>query len=106
MRAFGRRLGGCVRGGDTVARFGGGEFVVLLRTGSEAVGEQAVGTAERIRAALARPFRVAGRRLTMTSSIGVVSDVRGYNRPGDVCATRISPCTRLKRPGGHLPGVH
>ncbi len=57
-----RRLQGCVREADTVARFGGDEFVVMLaelsreRDESEA---QALAIAEKVRDALAAPYRLA-----------------------------------------------
>lgn len=78
-----RRITGCVRKADTVARFGGDEFVVMLgeldadRTGSIA---QASIVAEKIRAILAKPyvlqFQREGHAETIvehhcTSSIGV-----------------------------------
>jgi diguanylate cyclase (GGDEF)-like protein len=54
-----KRLQHCVRGVDTVARFGGDEFVVLLSTlaidESESV-ERAAKVAEKIRDALAEPY--------------------------------------------------
>jgi diguanylate cyclase (GGDEF)-like protein/PAS domain S-box-containing protein len=54
-----RRLSGCVRETDTVARFGGDEFVVLLCELDRNVAlaqEQAAATAEKIRITLARPY--------------------------------------------------
>jgi diguanylate cyclase (GGDEF)-like protein/PAS domain S-box-containing protein len=77
------RLKGCVREMDTVARFGGDEFVVML---SELVAEKehstalAHGVAEKIRLALSEPYRLTIQRAgtadatvthRCTASIGV-----------------------------------
>jgi diguanylate cyclase (GGDEF)-like protein len=54
-----RRLAGCVREVDTVARFGGDEFVVILSQLDESESESAThanAIAEKIRAALAGPY--------------------------------------------------
>lgn len=54
-----RRLTACVRKEDTVSRFGGDEFVVLLKDldrDHAAAVSQATGIAEKIRAALAEPY--------------------------------------------------
>lgn len=54
-----RRLTHCVRGVDTVARFGGDEFVVLLSAlapGRDESTERAATVAEKIRNALAQPY--------------------------------------------------
>jgi len=63
------RMRACVRESDTVGRFGGDEFVVLLPVveGSE----DALRVAEKIRAALGEPFLLAGLSLEVSSSIGV-----------------------------------
>ena len=56
-----RRLQGSVRASDTIARFGGDEFVVLLGDldGDETrARDQAEGVAGKIRAALTEPFRL------------------------------------------------
>jgi diguanylate cyclase (GGDEF)-like protein/PAS domain S-box-containing protein len=55
------RLQGCVREADTVARFGGDEFVVMLPDLSTDEAESAIhaqAIAEKIRARLAEPYRV------------------------------------------------
>jgi diguanylate cyclase (GGDEF)-like protein/PAS domain S-box-containing protein len=64
-----QRLGRCLRPEDTLARFGGDEFVVLL----EAVGDpaEAVRVAERITEELRRPFVLEERQLYAAASIGV-----------------------------------
>lgn len=65
-----KRLRECVRELDTVARFGGDEFVVLLhelKTDKAASTEEACSVAEKIRAALAEPYV-----LTQPDQIGSV----------------------------------
>jgi diguanylate cyclase (GGDEF)-like protein/PAS domain S-box-containing protein len=62
------RITGAVRADDTVARFGGDEFVVVCADGS--VGTVS-GTAERILAALREPLEVDDQRLHVSASIGV-----------------------------------
>ncbi|HWM34795.1 MAG TPA: diguanylate cyclase [Pseudolysinimonas sp.] len=64
-----RRLVSSARDGDAVVRLGGDEFVVLC-TGLDH--ERAVGVAERIVAAIARPIAVPGAEITITASCGVV----------------------------------
>jgi diguanylate cyclase (GGDEF)-like protein/PAS domain S-box-containing protein len=56
-----RRLTACVRKEDTVSRFGGDEFVVLLKdldNDHATATAQATGVAEKIRTALAAPYRL------------------------------------------------
>lgn len=78
-----RRLQACVRKSDTVARLGGDEFVVMLGALDEYTNEaanQARLLAEKVRAALAEPYRLSAHRDESTAffvhhssaSIGVV----------------------------------
>ena len=63
------RLKACLRGSDTVARLGGDEFVVLL---PELDDEKYVATvAQKILAAVARPFVLGGEECRVTASIGI-----------------------------------
>lgn len=69
LRELVRRIEGCARGGDVVARWGGEEFCVLA-PGLGGV-EELTTVAERIRSAVAsRPFDVGGLSIPMTVSIG------------------------------------
>ncbi len=76
LREVADRLRGCVRGQDTVARFGGDEFAVLVE-GLADPAEVHV-TAARIVAAVREPILVDGYRATVTASVGIA-----LNRPGD-----------------------
>jgi diguanylate cyclase (GGDEF)-like protein len=69
LRLVADRLGACARASDTVARISGDEFAVLL-PGAENAG-QATRLAERMLAQFDTPFRVAGRSLFMTPSVGI-----------------------------------
>jgi len=71
-----RRLEGCLRTSDTVARFGGDEFEVLLEV---TAGEASVLTvAEKIRRVLLPPFPIMGREMYVSASIGIIPNLRGY----------------------------
>ena len=64
-----RRLFGCLRDSDTVARWGGDEFVALLEEfGSP---NDLIAVARRILEALARPYTIEHQELVVTASIGI-----------------------------------
>jgi diguanylate cyclase (GGDEF)-like protein len=69
LREFAARLAGCVREVDTIGRFGGDEFVVLLEEVRDR--ENALRVAEKIAVAMREPFEADGRKVTCTASIGV-----------------------------------
>ena len=68
--AVARRLLAIVRPSDTVARLGGDEFVVVcdIENGEE----EMLAIADRISTALARPYRIDGRTLSVLASVGGV----------------------------------
>jgi diguanylate cyclase (GGDEF)-like protein/PAS domain S-box-containing protein len=69
LQAVASRLRHCLRGGDTMARFGGDEFVVLL---SEVEGpEGAAAAARKILDELKASFAIAGETVTIGASIGI-----------------------------------
>ncbi|MEO6120938.1 MAG: EAL domain-containing protein, partial [Acidimicrobiales bacterium] len=69
LRAVAERVRSVSRAGDTVARFGGDEFVMLCENiGS---GTEAVALAERVAKALARPLTVGDREICLSASIGI-----------------------------------
>jgi diguanylate cyclase (GGDEF)-like protein len=63
------RLKGCVRDSDTVARLGGDEFVVLLPELTDE--KHASIVAQKILAAVAKPFTLIGQEFRVTASIGI-----------------------------------
>jgi diguanylate cyclase (GGDEF)-like protein len=70
LRQVGPRLGGVLRGVDTIARLGGDEFAVLLPD-VHGVGD-AADVAHSLLAALAAPFQIEGVDMDVEASIGVV----------------------------------
>jgi diguanylate cyclase (GGDEF)-like protein len=69
LKEVASRLTGCVRQSDTVARLGGDEFVVLL---PELADEKyASVVAQKILAAVAKPFSLMGQEFRVTASIGI-----------------------------------
>jgi diguanylate cyclase (GGDEF)-like protein len=84
-------------GGHTVARLGGDEFTVLL-DGVRNVAE-ASAVAERLLAAVARPFDIHGSEVVVSVSIGVVmSDVR-YQRAEEMVRDADTAMYRAKDHG-------
>ena len=69
LKAVSDRIRRCVREGDTVARFGGDEFTLLIPR-VEAV-EDAAKIAQKILETLKIPFVVGDRELFVTTSIGI-----------------------------------
>jgi diguanylate cyclase (GGDEF)-like protein/PAS domain S-box-containing protein len=74
LRNAAERLSKLVRNGDTVARIGGDEFVVLLAQlgyDSCAATEAALTVAEKIRHAISETFEIEGQSYSSSASIGV-----------------------------------
>ena len=72
LRTVAARLKTVIRDGDTAARFGGDEFVVLLEASSFDVGPELI--AERLLEVLRAPYDLDGmhgRRLSLSASVGI-----------------------------------
>ncbi|HEX8947872.1 MAG TPA: EAL domain-containing protein [Dissulfurispiraceae bacterium] len=69
LKKVAERLGGCIGESDIVARIGGDEFNILLT--DIGPNEEAAYVAQEIIACMARPFKIRGRELSISSSIGI-----------------------------------
>ncbi len=69
LQAVARRLRACVRRSDTLARFGGDEFALLVP--DLRASDDAALLAGKMLAGLREPFALAGRRLSIGASIGI-----------------------------------
>ncbi|HEX9109240.1 MAG TPA: EAL domain-containing protein [Longimicrobiales bacterium] len=97
LLALGRRIEGCVRHEDTVARLGGDEFGVLLDTVSEVT--DATHVAERIQAALAKPFALGDHEVFVTASIGIALSAPGYTQADEMLRDADTAMNRAKLVG-------
>ena len=71
------RLRACLRTADTAARLGGDEFSILLE--DLLATDEAVNLAERVMEALAVPFNVRGKEITIGASIGIAVNTTGLD---------------------------
>jgi diguanylate cyclase (GGDEF)-like protein len=94
------RLVASVRETDTVSRFGGDEFLVLL----EGVDQPSIdGVISRIRAAFSRPFTLSTGELTLGVSIGLATGSAGSDE--DLIGAADALMYEAKRAQGPVPGV-
>jgi diguanylate cyclase (GGDEF)-like protein/PAS domain S-box-containing protein len=92
-----RRLKTCVRNGDTIARFGGDEFIILLDEIKDV--SDAIRVAERIQQSLKTPFHIAGQEVFTTVSAGIALSTSGYEAPEDVVRDADTAMNRAKALG-------
>lgn len=115
LKAVGDRLATLLRSGDTVARFGGDEFILLLP--GICTADDTAKIAQKVLEALREPFALSGHELHLTASIGVAvypddgEDVDTLTRNADLAMhgakeqgrdtyQRCSPGTKARGPTG------
>lgn len=69
LKMMAERLQGCLRETDTVARFGGDEFVVVMTDIKD--NKDVTTLAENLNQALSEPFAIGGREAALSASIGI-----------------------------------
>ncbi len=101
LAAVARRIGDCIRRSDVAARLGGDEFSVLL---VKADPKAAARVAERIIAALAEPFTIDGREVTIGASVGIAA-LAGHVEPAALLSDADVAMYFAKRCGGGRAAV-
>lgn len=91
------RLRGLLRPEDTVARLGGDEFTILVEDVPN-IGA-VIHIAERINAALVPPVEVAGRTVSITTSVGIAITDPDNPRSGDLLRDADAAMYRAKAEG-------
>lgn len=98
LKGIARRLERCTRAVDTVARFGGDEFALLLDDARAPDGATRV--AERIVAEMSRAFDVEGREVFTGASIGIAMHRAEYKQPEEILRDADTAMYRAKSHGG------
>ena len=82
LAAFANRIQESLRDIDTLGRFGGDEFVILLEDIENS--EYASGVADRLQQGLKRPFMIEGKEVFAPASFGVVLNTSDYDEPENI----------------------
>jgi diguanylate cyclase (GGDEF)-like protein len=104
LRAVGDRLAECTRAADTAARFGGDEFAVLLEDDGRGVHPEAV--AERIIAAMRRPFDVEGKEVFIGATVGIAHAHDASLGPDELLRNADLAMYRAKKAGGNRAATY
>ncbi len=90
-------LRGSIRSFDTVSRFGGDEFVILLEELSSP--RETIQAVQRIRQALRQPFALGGHEIQLTASLGITLGMQGAQSPEDLLRNANVAMHQAKKAG-------
>lgn len=97
LKAFANRLQGALRPRDTIARFGGDEFMLLLREVESE--ETAIAVANRVQEILVDPFKIGTQPIVVSTSIGIVVGDRTYQHAEELLRDADTAMYQAKRRG-------
>ena len=97
LKAIARRLQECLRPGDTVSRFGGDEFALLLQDVTDL--SDATLVAERVQNAMRQPFQLGSQEVFSSASIGIALGHGDYARAEDLLRDADMAMYRAKARG-------
>lgn len=101
LRQVGHRLEECVRGGDTVARFGGDEFVFLLDDMNDVSDPTRV--FRRIEQAFEKPLVLGTEKIRITATVGISLSIGEPKDPSNLVEEARLALIKAKEQG---PGSH
>jgi diguanylate cyclase (GGDEF)-like protein/PAS domain S-box-containing protein len=99
LRETGRRLLTKLQPGDTLARLGSDEFVMLLTHVDDA--DDINAAAQQLLELVAQPFQVAGHELTVTASIGIALYPEDGATPSDLLKNADTALAHVKESGSN-----
>ncbi|MDB5801010.1 MAG: hypothetical protein JWL63_1949 [Rhodocyclales bacterium] len=94
LQQLARRLESCVRGGDTVGRYGADEFVILLPEVQRPRNIETV--LDKLRTRLSKPFLVEDRVIRLTADFGVAVYPNDARHPHDLIQRADAAVYKIK----------
>jgi len=100
LKEVAQRLITCVRKSDTVSRFSGDEFAILLEKIEDK--EEATVIAQRIQEQFSRPFSLNNQEMYVSTSIGITFSTFNYQQPEEILRDADTAMYQAKSQGkGH-----